>query len=148
MRLSTAGQDLDAAKMAHVLIRAERSLVQRLNVILEAEKCSVDRWHALFLLADRRGHAMSELVAHTVRPPATITRLVEGMVASNLAYRRVDETDRRRVLVFATQRGHDLYARLATRIEHDRRELVPAVVPDAHLQALAAVAAAMDASSA
>lgn len=148
MPISSVGQDLGPAEVAHLLIRIERGLVHRLNAILQAERCSVDRWQALLLLADGRGHAMSELVAHTVLPPATVTRLVDGMVASSLAYRRVDETDRRRVLVFATQRGHDLHARLGARIEQHRREVFPVPVSEAGLRALANVAAAMDAPSA
>ena len=131
--------------MAHLVIRAERSITARLAAILEGETCNVDRWHALLLLADGRGHSMSELIAHTLLPPATVSRLVDGMVASSLAYRRVDERDRRRVLVFLTQRGHDLHQRLEARIEAERDELFPNRLPEAGLRALASALTAADA---
>lgn len=120
---SSRTEPLSAAEIAHRVIRDERALTMRLAAILALEKCSVDRWCALLLLADGQGHAMSELIAHALLPPATVTRLVDGMIATGLAYRRVDEADRRRVLVFATERGHALHARLSARIEEHQDEL-------------------------
>jgi len=117
-------QEVGAADVAHLLIRLERTVTHRLAAICRAEGCTVDGWQALRLLADGRGHAMSELIAHTLLPPATVTRLLDGMVASSLAYRRVDEADRRRVLVFATERGHELHTRLGARIEEQRSALL------------------------
>lgn len=141
---ASRAEALSAAEMAHLVIRGERDLTMRLAAILGAEECSVDRWCALLLLADGQGHAMSELIAHTLLPPATVTRLVDGMIATGLAYRRVDERDRRRVLVFATERGHALHARLSARIEEARYELFPTGMPDVSLRALAGVEAATD----
>ncbi len=133
-----------AAKTAHLVLRVERTITMRLAAIL-AEDCSVDRWCALLLLADGRGHAMSELIAHTLLPPTTVTRLVDGMIGSNLAFRRVDEADRRRVLVYATERGHELHARLGTRVEHARDELFRSGLRDVDLQTLARIDAALHA---
>lgn len=135
---------LSAAEMAYLVIRVERNLTMRLAAVLDAEECSVDRWCVLLLLADGQGHAMSELIAHTLLPPATVTRLVDGMLVTGLAYRRVDERDRRRVLVFATERGHALQARLAARIEEDRDQLFPTGMPDVTQRALAGIEAATD----
>lgn len=135
---------LSAAEMAYRVIQVERDLTMRLAAILDAEECSVDRWCALLLLADGQGHAMSELIAHTLLPPATVTRLVDGMLVTGLAYRRVDERDRRRVLVFATERGHALHARLSAQIEEDRHRLFPTGMPDVTLRALAGVETAID----
>jgi DNA-binding MarR family transcriptional regulator len=131
-----------AAEMAQLVLRVERNVTARLATILEAEQCSVERWQALTLLSDGEGHAMSELIAHTLLPPATVTRLVDGLIGSNLAYRRVDERDRRRVLVFATHRGHALHDDLSVRIEEQRDELF---LVDDELRGLAQVVAAMNA---
>lgn len=141
---SSAPEALSAAEMAHRVIRVQRNLTMRLAATLDAEECSVDRWCALLLLADGQGHAMSELIAHTLLPPATVTRLVDGMISNGLAYRRVDERDRRRVLVFATERGHALNARLSARIEETRDELFPAGMPDLSPRGLASVEAAVN----
>ncbi len=59
---------------------------------------------------------MSELAEFTQLPPASLTRLVDGMVADNLVHRKPDPRDRRGVLVHLTERGLALQARLSERI--------------------------------
>ena len=61
---------------------------------------------------------MSELAEFTQLPPASLTRLIDGMVADNLVHRTPDPRDRRGVLVHLTERGLTLQARLS---ERDRR---------------------------
>lgn len=55
---------------------------------------------------------MSEIADFALVPSPTLTRIIDGMVADNLVYRRIDDLDRRRVLVFATRRGEVLYQQL------------------------------------
>jgi DNA-binding MarR family transcriptional regulator len=124
------------AELASAVIRAERMVATRLAAIL-GKDCSVDAWHALQLLSDGRGHAMSELIAHTLMPSSTVTRLVDGLIGDALAYRHVDDRDRRRVLVYATERGAELHAQLAARIEERREDLLGTDTPDRVLATLA-----------
>ena len=56
---------------------------------------------------------MSELAEFTQLPPASLTRLVDGLVADNLVHRKPDPRDRRGVLVHITERGLALQARAA-----------------------------------
>jgi DNA-binding MarR family transcriptional regulator len=65
----------------------------------------VGRWHVLTAVADGNGRAMSQLAEATLLPGASLTRLIDAMIADNLVHRKVDDTDRRRVLVFPTRRG-------------------------------------------
>jgi DNA-binding MarR family transcriptional regulator len=132
-----------AVPLAHAIISVERTVTKRLAA-LRGEDCGVDRWHALALLSDGRGYAMSDLIAHTLLPPTTVTRLVDGMVSSALAYRHVDDQDRRRVLVYATERGHELYVRLADRIEEHGDELFRGDRSGDMLPGLAALVAVLD----
>lgn len=55
---------------------------------------------------------MSEIAEVTMLPAATATRLIDDMAANNLVYRRTDDADRRRVLIFLSARGKDRYQRL------------------------------------
>lgn len=48
---------------------------------------------------------MSQLVDATLLNSATLTRLIDAMIADNLVHRKVDDSDRRRILVFPTRRG-------------------------------------------
>ncbi|RJO79986.1 MarR family transcriptional regulator [Nocardia panacis] len=66
---------------------------------------SVGRWHVLSAVADGAGRSMTQLTEATLLAGASLTRLIDGMISDNLVHRRVDEADRRRVLVFPTRRG-------------------------------------------
>ena len=63
---------------------------------------------------------MSELAEFTQLPPASLTRLIDGMVADNLVHRKPDPRDRRGVLVHLTERGLALQARLSEQIAAER----------------------------
>ncbi|WP_194289912.1 MarR family winged helix-turn-helix transcriptional regulator [Nocardia macrotermitis] len=63
------------------------------------------RWHVLNAVADGQGRSMSQLAEATQLNAATLTRLIDAMIADNLVNRNVDAADRRRVLVHATRRG-------------------------------------------
>lgn len=77
----------------------------------------------LTLLSDTEGHPMSEIADFALVPSPTLTRIIDGMVADNLAYRRIDNLDRRRVLVFATRRGHVLYQQLQHVVERHEQQI-------------------------
>lgn len=96
-----------------LLSDAERRLTRRLAAILAAHGCTVERWRALNLLGHGDSHRMSELADFTQLPPASLTRLIDGMVADNLVHRKPDPRDRRGVLVHITERGSALQARLS-----------------------------------
>jgi DNA-binding MarR family transcriptional regulator len=95
---------------------AERRLTRRLAVVLAHHDCTVERWRALNLLAHGESHRMSELAEFTQLPPASLTRLVDGLVADNLVHRKPDPSDRRGVLVHITERGLALKSALSERI--------------------------------
>jgi DNA-binding MarR family transcriptional regulator len=95
---------------------AERRLTRRLALVLAHHDCTVERWRALNLLAHGESHRMSELAEFTQLPPASLTRLVDGLVADNLVHRKPDPRDRRGVLVHITERGLALKSALSERI--------------------------------
>jgi DNA-binding MarR family transcriptional regulator len=104
-------------RLAQVLSQAEHGITRRLARVLEEENCTVEQWRALVLLSDGVSHSMSEVVEFVLLPAPTLTRLIDRMVADNLAYRKADPQDRRRVLVHITPRGRALHRRLTKRIE-------------------------------
>jgi DNA-binding MarR family transcriptional regulator len=99
-------------ELIRLLSHAERFVTHRLGEVLSAQNVSVPEWWVLTLLSDNEGHTMSELADFAVVPSPTLTRIIDGMVADNLVYRRIDDLDRRRVLVLATRRGQVLYRQL------------------------------------
>ena len=106
-------------ELVQALSHAERAVVRRLEPALEAEGCSVAQWRVLLLLADRRGHPMSEIAEFALVPAPSLTRLVDRMVTDGLVHRRADDRDRRRTLVHLTPRGLALHRRLDARVQRE-----------------------------
>lgn len=111
-------------QLAHLLSQAEGRLTRQLARAVDAEGSSVDQWRILSLLRDGDGHSMSELAEFTLRPPPSLTRLIDRAVADNLVYRKVDPHDRRRVLVYITARGRAVHRRLEQRIRREQETIL------------------------
>ncbi|WP_432192161.1 MarR family winged helix-turn-helix transcriptional regulator [Streptomyces sp. bgisy027] len=92
-------------ELLHLLTRAERLAVRRVQSVLDEFDCSIEAWRVLDLLSDGRGHNMTALAEHAFLPAPSLTKLVDQLVDQNLVFRRVDPTDRRRVLAHLTPRG-------------------------------------------
>ncbi|BBH66702.1 hypothetical protein ACTI_33870 [Actinoplanes sp. OR16] len=101
--------------LTYLLTRAERLLARRLADILVAEDCTPDAWRVVQVLADGKGHFMTELSDLAFLPPGSLTRLVDQLVEDNLVYRRGDDVDRRRIRVHLAARGRRLHDRVAER---------------------------------
>ena len=117
-------------RLAQLLSQAERGVTRQLGRLLEEEGCTVEQWRTLVLLADGVSHSMSEVAEFALLPAPTLTRLIDRMVADNLAYRTPDPQDRRRVLVHITPRGRALQRLLAGRIEGSQAALLAEADPD------------------
>lgn len=131
--MSTAKPQRD---LVHLLSRAEHFAARRLAAVLDAEAagCSIEQWRALALLADGRGHTMTELADFALLPAPTATKLIDRLVADNLVYRHPDPADRRRVLVHAAERGLRLHARLAQAIDRVQAEMLDAIGTDTGIE--------------
>jgi DNA-binding MarR family transcriptional regulator len=110
-----------AETLLDVLSRAERRLSTRFSDVLAAEGSTLDEWRVLSLLVDRGGQSMSAIAAATSMAPPTLTKRIDVMVADGLVYRRVDDTDRRRVLVLLAPRGRTAHRRLAEHVRDEHR---------------------------
>jgi DNA-binding MarR family transcriptional regulator len=111
-------------RLAQLLSQAERGVTRQLRRVVEEEGSTVEEWRTLVLLADGASHPMSEIAEFALLPAPTLTRLIDRMVADNLAYRKADPRDRRRVLVHITPRGRALQRRLAARIEESHADIL------------------------
>jgi DNA-binding MarR family transcriptional regulator len=110
-----------------LLSDVERRIMRRLAQVLAHHDYTVERWRVLALLAGGGRQPMTELADVTQLPPASLTRLIDGMVADNLVHRKADPRDRRRVLVHLTRRGQAARRRLSERITAERDAIFGAV---------------------
>jgi DNA-binding MarR family transcriptional regulator len=113
----------DAADAARLLAAVERKVSGRLAAALEAAGSNLEQWRILSLLADGRGHTMTEVAEHALLPGPTLTKVVDRMVTANLVHRRVDESDRRRVLALLTRRGRTAYRSIARAVAREQEDL-------------------------
>jgi DNA-binding MarR family transcriptional regulator len=116
--------DLDLARLLTIV---ERGVVLRLAEALKADGTTIEEWRVLCLLADRNGHAMTEIAEYALLPAPSLTKLVDRMVSQNLVIRRVDDVDRRRVLVFASDRGVQALQRFNATAEREYDDVVAAL---------------------
>ncbi|MGW3622599.1 MarR family winged helix-turn-helix transcriptional regulator [Streptomyces sp. NPDC000880] len=119
-----------ATDTARLLAAVERKVSGRLAAVLESAGSTVEQWRVLSLLADGRGHAMTEVAEHALLPGPTLTKVVDRMVAANLVHRRVDESDRRRVLALITRRGRNAYRSIARAVAREQADLTAIVGAD------------------
>ncbi|WP_054816582.1 MarR family winged helix-turn-helix transcriptional regulator [Nocardia arizonensis] len=101
------------------LARLLRSASQELDraIANRLGENTTGRWHVLGAVAGGEGRSMSQLSAATLLTGASLTRLIDAMIADNLVHRRGDDTDRRRVLVFPTTRGLHAHRAMAAALD-------------------------------
>jgi DNA-binding MarR family transcriptional regulator len=108
--------------LAYRLSAAERAVNQALTDHLAAERVTVEQWRILAALSDGHGHSMGDLATAVLMPHPTLTKAVDRLVDDALVYRRQDDTDRRKVAVYLSDRGRTLTRRLDRLVqEHERR---------------------------
>ncbi|MGN9837278.1 MarR family winged helix-turn-helix transcriptional regulator [Nonomuraea sp. H19] len=121
---ATVHRDLDLARL---LTLVERSVVQRLGTALKEDNATIEEWRVLSLLGDGNGHPMIEIAEFAMLPPPTLTKIIDRMVSLTLVHRRVDDADRRRVLVFATDRGRQALEQWTATVERQYNDIVDAI---------------------
>ena len=114
---------MSGEELTLLLGEVERRVTRRLAQVLAHHDCTVERWRTLAVLDGGESRRMSDLAEVAQLPPASLTRLIDGMVADNLVYRKADPRDRRGVRVHVTPRGRRLYRQLSERI-HAENEAI------------------------
>lgn len=110
--------------LGQLVARFGHRMSRRIEGVLGVGGPTLEQWRVLDLLADGDGHAMTEIAAHAMVPAPTLTKIVDRLVDATLVYRRPDETDRRRVLVFLSGHGRQVHDGLAPQVAAAERELV------------------------
>jgi DNA-binding MarR family transcriptional regulator len=105
--------------ITQLLSQAERRVALRVERAVQGWGVSLEHWRVLSLLSDGTGHAMTEIARYALVPAPTLTKIIDRLVEKNLVYRRVDDADRRRVLVFLAARGRNLHRRLAAKVAEE-----------------------------
>jgi len=92
-------------------------LSQLVQEALAAESCTLEEWWVIDCLAQTDVRAVSEIAAEVKVSGGALTKVIDRLVINNIAYRRIDPTDRRRINVRLTIRGRKVHRTLADIVE-------------------------------
>ena len=96
-----------------VLLRCcEDKVRQRLQPLLDEAGLSHEHWRIIALLHEQPGIGMSAIARGAVLPSASATRHVDKLVERGMVVRRVDASDKRRVVTALSPRGQKVAARI------------------------------------
>jgi MarR family transcriptional regulator, organic hydroperoxide resistance regulator len=100
--------------VSEVFFRAGRWWTDALSQgLLDSEVGTIEGWRVLGALRGGDGFTMTEMSTAMGIPPPTLTRIVDKLVDGGFVLRRVDATDRRRVLIYLSARGKSKIRKLA-----------------------------------
>ncbi|GCB49220.1 MarR family winged helix-turn-helix transcriptional regulator [Streptomyces sp. NL15-2K] len=106
------------------LSRAGWQVEYRIQQVLQPAGVTIEQWRVLCCLSDGAGHAMSEIASYALVPRPTLTKQVDKLADRALVYRHADHADRRRVLVFLSARGRQLFRELEVAVSNEEARIV------------------------
>ena len=117
--------DVNAPKSLEYLLSVASHRLRR-GFAAELDRCglALEHWRVLTLLADGRGWSMGELAEAGLFSLATATRTVDRMVAEALVYRVPHPEDRRKVLVFLSDKGRELWTSVKKSADRSEEAIV------------------------
>ncbi|MFL6023801.1 MAG: MarR family winged helix-turn-helix transcriptional regulator [Marmoricola sp.] len=120
-----------------VLLRyCENMVRQRLQPVLDEAGLSHEHWRIMALLQEQPGIGMSAIARGAVLPSASATRHVDRLVERGMVVRRVDASDKRRVVTALSPRGNEIAGKLLAE-ERTVEEIIAAGLGSERLDALA-----------
>jgi MarR family transcriptional regulator, organic hydroperoxide resistance regulator len=106
--------------LADLLARANFLLSESFHDQLKNHGLSATEWRVLAALSDHDGVKMTELADLVLFKQPTLTKAIDRMERAQLVQRRTPDEDRRRTLVFLTERGRRVVTPLVQRArQHD-----------------------------
>ncbi|MCB0209205.1 MAG: MarR family transcriptional regulator [Anaerolineae bacterium] len=84
---------------------------------------SLEQWFILFKLFERDGQAQSELADKDLNDHPNITRLVDALQKRDMIRRDADPNDRRKSLVYLTERAHTFMEDILPAIIEERKRI-------------------------
>jgi DNA-binding MarR family transcriptional regulator len=124
--IKTNNTDL-RSQLSSLILKAEWHMSNQLNVFLKQRggRVSPAAWLVLESLSDGEGMSMSSLCGVTRANDSTLTKIVDKLVNDSLVYRKPDRNDRRKVLVYRSKRGSELYTKLKGQVEDSYKDAFP-----------------------
>ena len=92
-----------------IAVQEAKTLTALLGTVVAQHNFTLDEWMVLDAITRNDGAAMTQVAAASGCQGATLTRAVDKLVSAALVYREASPVDRRKVVVFMSDRGRDVH---------------------------------------
>ena len=110
--------------LAYLLASAHRRMRIGMSQCIEGEEFTEEHWRILRVLSDEQGRSMGDLAELVLLNGPALTKNIDKLVSRGVVQRAADALDNRKVLVFISDLGLEVVARMSERIDahHDSIE--------------------------
>ncbi len=115
--------------LAYLLASAHRHMRIGLSQSISDEEFTEEHWRILSVLSDERGRSMGELAELVLLNGPALTKTIDRLVSRGVVQRSADVSDNRKVLVFISDLGLEVVARLKERVDAHHTSIEEALGP-------------------
>jgi DNA-binding MarR family transcriptional regulator len=115
--------------LGYLLASANRQMRSGIAGSIAEEGVTEEHWRVLLVLSDEQGHSMGELAEAVLMNHPALTKNIDKLVSRGLVQRAPDALDSRKVLIFISDLGLEVLARLKRRIDELHRSTDAALGP-------------------
>jgi DNA-binding MarR family transcriptional regulator len=94
-----------------------------------AEGLTEEHWRILFVLSDEQGHSMGQLAEAVLLNHPALTKNIDKLVSRALVQRAPDAEDSRKVLVYISDLGLEMWGRLSKQVDALHKAMDEALGP-------------------
>jgi DNA-binding MarR family transcriptional regulator len=115
--------------LAFLLASAHRQMRIGLSQSIGDDEFTEEHWRILHVLSDERGRSMGDLAELVLLNGPALTKNIDKLVSRGVVQRAADAQDNRKVLVFISDLGLDVVARLKHRVDAHHSSIEEALGP-------------------
>jgi DNA-binding MarR family transcriptional regulator len=115
--------------LAFLLASAHRQMRLGLSQSIGDDEFTEEHWRILHVLSDEQGRSMGELADRVLLNGPALTKNIDKLVSRGVVQRAADAQDNRKVLVFISDLGLDVVARLKDRVDAHHSSIEEALGP-------------------
>jgi DNA-binding MarR family transcriptional regulator len=103
--------------LGYLLASANRQMRSGIAYHTADEGVTEEHWRILFVLSEGQGYSMGELAESVLLNHPALTKNIDKLVSRGLVQRAPDANDSRRVLVFISDLGLEVWMRLKKEVD-------------------------------
>ena len=115
--------------LAFLLASAHRQMRAGLSESIGDEDFTEEHWRILHVLSDEQGRSMGELAEAVLLNGPALTKNIDNLVSRGVVQRAAVADDSRKVLVFISDLGLEVVARLKERVDAHHTSIEEALGP-------------------